>query len=455
MKKAEPTTATLMPVKYVKQAWPITSIAKELTLQETHIFAELMDQIGDRVGELLTTEPTVDANGKHLYLFKEEDFDELGVTYLNLDLSFLTSRTDCYKNIQKVVEKLKEQNIRFNEVSDENILEHNMNVFADVIVEKDKYGRRTGILRLAISKYQARYFFDFARWSKYIKEIVGSCKSVHTARLYMLLSANQEYDWVVPYKKLREILGCSSYDTASGTWKEKYTPFKNFKFKVLDIAKDEMQKDEYKGIIDFTFDYEPIYAQGVKPSLSNDPDKIKFIVTKTERGMIESNSKLTPDEEALMKRIVETFSLTTNDVYPIMNRVHELDIVEQMSVRVGEIHESMEKQGDRIKQKKAYAKKSLYQAVAEFDNETPAGGVVTTDTPAVTTTHIIMNDEMAALRKEYKDDERMSMVLSAISIEMENDAKYIKVPSQAFVDTFAKEISVLTDRVGGELKLRG
>lgn len=429
-------------VKYVKQSWPITSIAKELTLQETHIFAELMDQIGDRVSSLLTTTPIEDETGKHLYLFKDEDFDDLGMTYINLDLSFLTSRTDCYKNVQKVVEKLKTQNIKFNEASDEKILEHNMNIFADVIVEKDLYGRRTGILKLAVSKYQARYFFDFARWSKYIKEIVGTCKSVHTARLYMLLSANKEYDWIVPYKKLRDILGCSIYNEATGTYIEKYTPFKNFKFKVLDIARDEMRKDEYKGVIDFTFDYEPIYAPGVKPSLSNDPDKIKFIVTKTHCGLLETEKNELPTEYIdLQNYIINTFSLTTPDIVPIINKVHNMNILEQFTIRVHEIAESMRKQGERIKQKKAYARKALYAAIDEFINKdpeflTPVEEFAEADTY---TLHDTDKEWWNGVVTHFADTPTATP-LEGMQLMRTKNGLHIEVPTLSFLATFRKEV---------------
>lgn len=353
-------------IKYVRQPWPMTTITRNLTLQETHIFAELMDIIGDRVTALFNNRDANTVNGQ-LNLFKDEDFNEDGVAYIDLPLRTLTNRADCYADIEAVAEKLKDSNIKWNETNDEEILEHNMNLFVDTITVRDKRtNRRTGVVRFVISKYQARYFFNFARYSRYIKAVVRNCKSVYTARLYMIITANRNFGkWSTSYSELRKILGCTIFDEETKEWKEyRYKDYKNFKFKTLKVAESELKELAEKGEVDCYFDFEEDYGDQ-KMTLSNNPVKILFTIHKTAIAELEDSSKGNLRYSDVNAKLCEMFGFTPFEADQILAEVDE-DKLDILIRRAKEIAEIIVGQGSRIKNKKAYAIKSLKEAINTF-----------------------------------------------------------------------------------------
>lgn len=353
-------------IKYVRQPWPMTTITRSLTLQETHIFAELMDIIGDRVTALFNNREENTVNGQ-LNLFKEEDFTEDGVAYIDLPLRTLTNRADCYADIEAVAEKLKDSNIKWNETNEEEILEHNMNLFVDTITVRDKKtNRRTGVIRFVISKYQARYFFNFARYSRYIKAVVRNCKSVYTARLYMIITANRNFGkWSTSYSELRRILGCTIFDEETKEWKEyRYKDYKNFKFKTLKVAEQELKELAEKGEVDCYFDFEEDFGDQ-KMTLSNNPQKILFTIHKTAIAELENTSKDNVKYSDVNANLCSLFGFTSQEADKILSEVDE-DKLDMLRRRATEISEIIEGQGNRIKNKKAYAIKSLKEAINSF-----------------------------------------------------------------------------------------
>ncbi len=351
-----------VPMIYIKQPFPVSSMYADLTLQQTHIVVEMMDNLQEKVDKLFKVHKE---NGQELLLFSEEEFDEDGIANIDVKFSALANRPDSYRDVEKITAGLMSAFIKIEDESPDGEvqLEH----FLDSI-RYPKKGSRRDVVRFRFTKPQARRIFNYKRYSKYLKHVARHAKSKHTARLYMLITTNRELGkWFVTYKELRRMLGCDIYDEQ----KKEYVVnrcklYKHFKSDVLKVAEKELKELAQNNLSDCYFEFEEIFADGVR---KGDPEKLQFNIFKSHMGeLVDLRAKNNVKYFELQQFMQESFGLTYNDCQPIIQKIDD-DMYEQFSVRVHEIDASIRKQGDKIKNKKKYAVKSLNEALNEFVHE--------------------------------------------------------------------------------------
>lgn len=353
-----------MPVHYIKQPYPLTTLRGDLTMSQTKILVEMMDVLSDKVGKLLRNR-TAD-----MKLFSQDDLDKDGNICIDIPLQNIANRKDEYRDIDKVAPLLVSAQMKIEKSDEDGDYTEYFNAFTSIRVPKAQSGRRQGFVRVIFSQYQANTLFDFSRFSPYIKAIAKDSKSVYTSRLYMLLSAEKfRGAWTVEYQELRNILGCNIYDDKTKTWNAvKYEVYKNFKYKVLRTAEAELKKCADEGKADCYFTYKEIFETG-KGNLRTNPDKIEFTIFSTKVGDAENARKKKAKRYIDLEHfMVENFEMKASDAQQILDLVDD-DIFEQFEIRVREIYDSITKQGNRIKSIKRYAIKSLTEALKEFTQE--------------------------------------------------------------------------------------
>ncbi len=156
----------------------------------------------------------------------------------------------------------------------------------DLIIKSDKselqigwlssaeYFQGEGYVELEFSPKLKPYLLQLKeRFTKYYLQNIIQLSHSYSIRFYELLKQYEKIGWrIFELKELREILGISGNE---------YVLFANFKQKILEPAKKELQTKAEQGNLDLSFDYEEI-------KLSRKVDKIKFIILKpTKENKIE------------------------------------------------------------------------------------------------------------------------------------------------------------------------
>jgi len=406
-----------IPVRYIKQPFPISAMYGDLTLQQTHIVVEMMDILQEKVDKLFKVHKE---NGTEMILFSDEEFDEDGLANIDVKFSSLASRPDSYRDVEKITAGLMSSFIKIEdeEADGEVQLEH----FLDSI-RYPKKGSKRDVVRFRFTKPQARRIFNYKRYSKYLKHVARNAKSKHTARLYMLITTNRELGkWYVSYAELRRILGCDVYDEQKKEYVVKRcAQYKHFKSDVLRVAENELKELADNNLADCYFDFEEIFPHGKK---TGDPEKFVFNIYKSQMGELEDlRAKNNVRFYDLQQFMQNQFDMTYAECMQIVNKIDD-DIYEQFSIRVHEINESIIKQGDKILSKKKYAIKSLNEALAEFTPEiTPMD-----ENPEVVPPKIEEKDkaEIKVPQLDEETKERWKEFLHQLSVDSPNTYDFWK-----------------------------
>lgn len=349
---------TALSEEYAKQPYPLTTIKGDLTMSQTKILVGMNETLRERIGELMKNKKD------GMKLFNQADLDENGNIVVDVPLSNLTSRPDEYRDIEKVAPLL----INAKTQIDRGDSIEYFNAFTSIIVPKTrgKEGRRTGVVRIVMSQYQANTLFDFTRFTQFLPLVANTSKSVYTSRIYMLLASERwKGRWKVNYQELRNILGCNTYDKDTKEWKRaKYEIYKNFKYRVLATAEKELKEFADENKSDLYFTYNEVYEG--KGNLRTDPIAIEFTIITTAKGREADNkAKNTIRYIAYQDFMIEQFGFSKKDCQQILGKVDD-DIAEQFGVRMEEISSAMNKQGNKINDRRLYALKCLHDAVDEF-----------------------------------------------------------------------------------------
>lgn len=452
---------------YVKQPYPVSTLASDLSLMQTHILVEMMDSVSIKVGEMF------DQGGSKL-LFKEEDFTD-GVAHIDVDFRSLTNRPDSYRDVESVARKMMSAQMEYTEEKPDGLTKVVINAFESVEIPMDG-NRRRGTIRFNLTKKQASSLFDFTRYSKYLKSVARSTSSVYTARIYMLITAWRKFGvWDADYQELRKSLGCNAYNKETKLWEpKKYLEYRQFKRRVLKTAEEELKRLADEGSVDCYFDFEEIYLSG---RVSAQPDKIHFTIHTTEMGRLEDKRQLEVHHfYELQGEMQVLFQLNEHECRQILSRIDE-DIIEQFSIRVHEIAASIKRQGAKILNPKAYALKCLNEAVLEF---TPQVHPVTSQSSGEDADHSTSVSESAPsyadssssqtessqqpssedLAKwnsfiDIQSGQHMQTALEGITPKADTSGLYLSVPTRSFAEAFADEIKEIKLQTGFRVIVEG
>lgn len=425
--------------KYIKQPYPITAMQANLSRQQIRILVGMMQQIQSRIQDFLSNKKP----SGQLSLF-----DDIDSNYVNIEfkLSDVCDRPDYYKDTEEVAKKFMDIVFRYeNKEMGEVTLTH----FVDSVTIPKKGKYREGRVCFTFTKEQAMQVFDLTMFSKYIKSSVFSAESKYTARLYMLFSTYRgtEKDGVfhcyITYNELRRILGCD--EKKGGKWhRENQKNYRDFKRNILKVAQEEMAAMSVEGKCDCQFEYKEL-PEGRR----GEPESFDFIIRLNEIGRLESSKAEAKKAEMDLREVLKgELKLTDRECSRLLDGV-ELDDMPYLRERAMQIAEAIRKKGDAIKEAKAYAKKSMSEAIKDLADKrqteqaqaTPAPINEPQETPKVVK---LYSDEDAKLFQRVKDitfdiatDKSINAWLPEIHlIEVTENAVIIEMPTKAFYETF-------------------
>lgn len=354
-------------VEWIKQPYALSVMRGDLSLTQTHIMVELMGALQVKINDFIAH---MGEEGNAV--FKEEDFNENGVAHVDVNLAAVSNRPDYYADVESMAYRLMGATIKRPEEVEGMKMMKLSHVFDSISVpfEDNERGRRKGFIRFYFNREQAKEIFNFTRYSKYIKAVARNSSSQYTSRLYMIITAYKAFGrWEVDYSELRKILGFLAYEEdENGQWRwveKKYTEYRQFKRRVLNTAADELRDLADKGEADCYFDFQEIYPAGKKKGT---PEKILFTITVSDLGKEQNHSasfakKLITVEDFLK----QDFGFRTSEIRQMLPRIND-DNIDVFIAKMNEVKKYVDKEGDKILDKKKYAFTALRNVIDDFED---------------------------------------------------------------------------------------
>ena len=354
-------------VEWIKQPYALSVMRGDLSLTQTHIMVELMGALQVKINDFIAH---MGEEGNAV--FKEEDFNENGVAHVDVNLAAVSNRPDYYADVESMAYRLMGATIKRPEEVEGMKMMKLSHVFDSISVpfEDNERGRRKGFIRFYFNREQAKEIFNFTRYSKYIKAVARNSSSQYTSRLYMIITAYKKFgQWEVDYSELRKILGFLAYEEdENGQWRwveKKYTEYRQFKRRVLNTAADELRDLAEKGEADCYFDFQEIYPAGKKKGT---PEKILFTITVSDLGREQNHSasyakKLIAVEDFLK----QDFGFRTSEIRQMLPRIND-DNIDIFIAKMQEVKKYIDKENDKILDKKKYAFTALRNVIDDFED---------------------------------------------------------------------------------------
>ena len=276
---AKPKTAKLasLPVRYIRQPYPISAMQADLSKQQIRILVGMMQSIQDGVQKMF--ERGAGENGQ-LLLFPDMQDD-----HVNIDFKFsdVAVRPDAYRDVASIADKFMHMVFSY---EDKELGEVTLKHFVDEVTYP-KRGSKRDKIRFSFTKKQAEAVFNFTMYSRYMLSVAAEAESKHTARIYMLITSARGFDdgsgifhWYVSYEELRRMLGCDEKNEMGHWVRKRQKQYKHFKADVLRTAEREMKQLVDDGKCDCWFEFIELPDDFV-----GDPQRFDFVVHTVEPGI--------------------------------------------------------------------------------------------------------------------------------------------------------------------------
>ncbi len=231
----------------------------------------------------------------------------------------------------------------------------------NIIVEENEKGEKVykykkPTITIVIKEYVAKYVFDLNKWiDHYLDYTVTNSESSYSARIYIYISSKYSRDgskFREEYKNFRKIMGFIGEENEN-----KYSYFSDFKRRVLDPAKNELERKAKTKETDFYFDYKPIYKNNRK---SRCPESIEFDIKLSELGnQLQNDKNVIKEEIALEKKLKEQLQQTPTQTKSLISKVSPANF-KKFDLKIQSLIDDIESGKINIKTSiRRYANKSL------------------------------------------------------------------------------------------------
>ena len=287
----------------------------ELSVMHARIQSVIMEQLQLRIAKEMKDSKEGKFTGS---LFKEEDFGPVkgeSGKYISFTVKYsqLGVTPANYRYVSEAARAMQGSLVYEKEVDG---YVRYIVAFPIVDVPDEKKGERRTDIKLYMTESTAKYLFRLTPYHRYLKNALLLFSSGYAARIYLLINANKSLGtWTIDYQKLRKIL-LTSYDHDKKRYVcDKYASVRDFKRRVLDHAKKEI--DEAVGRIDCTFDYEFIYPLGKKRGT---PEKIAFHIHLTDLGRNIKRGSLESQDAIELRNSLMVLHLSMSDINLLMKQ---------------------------------------------------------------------------------------------------------------------------------------
>lgn len=298
--------------EYVKNPLSFAQIRGDFSLSQTNLMIGIVAQMQEKIEKSLSIR-----NGQ-LQLFKPGDLNN-GMLNIDIPLNQLGIIPQRYGDLAAAVDGLMAMKMTYKSF-DENGIEYDTqrNIFYEVSVPTEtktasgddmqfKGGsRRKGIVKVRIYEECVKDIFNLKKgYIEHLKGIARLCRCSRTPRLYIYLCAwRKKGHYNANFNDLKEFLGVLVYNKErTKIIKNQYDKFSIFIRDVLKPVQDEMKRLAQDNLIEFYFEYEPVYKSGPK---RGNPDVIAFTLIATQKGIDFDASKRI---EKLHSTLISTFHI--------------------------------------------------------------------------------------------------------------------------------------------------
>lgn len=168
---------------------------------------------------------------------------------------------------------------------------------------------RAGYIDLKINTEVAAHVFDMSKgYVNHIKQIASYSTKRSAPRVYLLLMhyyglGNRRIK--IPLMELKEYTGNVVRNEEGEIIQVQYPKFSQYKQRVLDPAKEDVDKMAYENKSDITFTYRPIY-RGTKQR--GDPESVEFVIELSRLGeQRDSIRHRASSENKLIGKLIKTY----------------------------------------------------------------------------------------------------------------------------------------------------
>lgn len=322
----------LSSVEFIKQPYLYAMVGADFSLYQRSIMIEIVKSMQDRINEFLKNKR---ADGQ-MSLFPKDLSDDQIVTFRISASSIGVSPRD-YVYLDEACKNLMEMNISY---YDYDQMGRKMRTYAHLFStikmpvtpvsgskEKEK---RMNYVEARMDAKILKYLCDLGNGKGYldhIYRIARICKRKRTPSIYIYLSRWKDFPKkAVEYVELKKFLGVITLEEEKvngkmvKTEKDKYPKFSKFCKEVMDPIREDLDRMASENLVDFTFDYEPVYKGATK---RGNPDEILFNIKLSELGEEMSRKrrqqKLPADIWDLLRseyKLTETDVRMLNDMLP-------------------------------------------------------------------------------------------------------------------------------------------
>lgn len=297
--------------EFIKQPYLYATIGGDFTLTERSIMIELMNSLQDQFNQYLKKGNA----GKQLVLFpelgmpegnelsdcldnpKDKKQAENKIVTLRVDTASIGVKPDAYHILQETCENLKNMSVTYIRRNPET--GQLRRVFANVFTEismpvKEKIGgtykykksttRRENYVEVQMTLNTLRYLCDLGNglgYMNHLRHITRICRRKRTPSIYIYLTRWKDIgSKSVNLIELKKYLGLIEEVTETDksgnkvkVEKDLYPKFSRFCSTVLDPIKEDLDELSEHNLVDFTFDYRPLYKNGAK---RGNPENLQF-----------------------------------------------------------------------------------------------------------------------------------------------------------------------------------
>lgn len=305
--------------KMITQPVTFSYLNGEMSMMQTRIQTAIMEKLQSKikkaldlkmksgfVGDLFDASDfhTIEDGDKAQYLTFPVAYAELGIEpshYADVDIAARNMQNIVY---EKEVDGMMRYKVAFPVVDVPAIKE-----------DGTPTGERRQNIYLHMTQSTAKDLFKLIPYHQYLKDAIYLFSSNYAGRIYLLINANKDLGtWRIGYEALRKIL-LTAWDKEKGATVDKYPDFNDFKKRVLEPARREIE--EAKERIDCTFDYEIEYPEGKKRGR---PEAIIFHIHLTELGKSIKSSKTESREDLEVRNALTQVGLTITDAVRLMKQ---------------------------------------------------------------------------------------------------------------------------------------
>lgn len=354
-------------VRYIKQPYNFSMLHGSVSKSQQKQLVLIMDYLQPKIERWLAMKAEDKFRQPSLFFWEEDAEEDLKVSIKLVDLGIDSQNYDA---VRAAATSLAEQIYEYTSTNQrgERVRCYSPLFTKIVVPEKGDSRHRRDSVKIEFTFNKEVLSSDLMlmnRYSKYSRAIALH-SGLYTSRLYIILNSYvfaKQKVWTVGYSELRRIVGVDEivkHENKRHEWHNvKYPRWCDFKRRVLDSSKAELDSLAAQGLSECTFTYEAIQKtddeKAADSMTSKDPKSVVFTIKLTEVG--ERTSQYRERRKKICEILASRFGFTPSDISKVNAFLYEID--EDVALKmIDDIYSSMMKRKDIVRRTN-YATRAL------------------------------------------------------------------------------------------------